>query len=91
MCTNAGDGDTQSEEWIAVFAPAITARLNASAPGANLTDDDTVNIMNMCPFHSIVIDGPSPFCDLFTDDEWKSYEYYNDVDKYYGTGQVFSL
>ncbi|KAI0312379.1 acid phosphatase [Amylostereum chailletii] len=86
MCPSAEDGDAQSEEWIAVFAPNITARLNADAPGANLTDDDVVNIMNMCPFHAIVTEAPSPFCDLFAHEEFKSYEYYNDVDKYYGTG-----
>ncbi|KAA1469415.1 acid phosphatase [Dentipellis sp. KUC8613] len=86
MCPNAGDGSKQSDEWLSIFAPPITARLNKAAPGANLTDDDTLSLMSMCPFHTIVEQRPSPFCSLFTEDEFDGYEYRNDLDKFYGMG-----
>ncbi|KAI0028509.1 phytase [Vararia minispora EC-137] len=85
MCPNAVSGD-ESATWLAVFAPPITARLNTAAPGANLTDEDTLNLMGLCPFHTLIEESPSPFCKLFTRAEFESYEYYYDVDKFYGTG-----
>jgi hypothetical protein len=84
-CPNAVDGD-ESAEWQSIFATPITARLNAAAPGANLTNDDTLILMDLCPFHVLVTGKPSPFCALFSEKEYESYEYFYDVDKFYGTG-----
>lgn len=33
----------------------------------------------------------SPFCDLFTEEEWLAFEFRGDVEKYYKTGYVFLL
>ena len=85
MCPNQEDGD-ESSTWLAAFAPNITSRLNAAAPGANLSDSDALNLMDMCPFDTLSKGADSPFCDLFTPEEYASYEYYYDLDKYYGTG-----
>ncbi|VDC01405.1 unnamed protein product [Peniophora sp. CBMAI 1063] len=85
MCPNQVDGD-ESTTWLGAFAPNITSRLNAAAPGANLSDSDTLNLMDMCPFDTLSKGVASPFCDLFTAEEYASYEYYYDLDKYYGTG-----
>ncbi|KAI0053859.1 acid phosphatase [Auriscalpium vulgare] len=86
MCPNAGDGDAESDKWLAIYAPPITARLNAGAPGANLTDDDTHNLMTLCPFHSLIERAASPFCALFTNEEFEAYEYFADINKFYGNG-----
>ncbi|KIJ69717.1 hypothetical protein HYDPIDRAFT_77157 [Hydnomerulius pinastri MD-312] len=86
MCPNAGSSSTETNAWLSTFAPPITARLNAAAPGANLSDSDTLNIMDLCPFETVANEAPSPFCDLFTMDEWASYEYYDDLKDYYGNG-----
>ncbi|KZV69047.1 phytase [Peniophora sp. CONT] len=85
MCPNEVDGD-ESTTWLGMFGPNITARLNAAAPGANLSDSDTLTLMDMCPFDTLSSGNASPFCDLFTAEEYVSYEYYYDLDKYYGTG-----
>ncbi|KAJ7618166.1 acid phosphatase [Mycena polygramma] len=91
-CPNAGNSDNQTDTWLAVFAPNITARLNSWAPGANLTDAETYALISMCPFHTVGSFVPggqlklSPFCALFTDAEFAAFEYSMDLDKYYGTG-----
>jgi hypothetical protein len=97
MCPNAGDSDAQTDAWLAVFAPNITARLNRWAPGANVTDAETYSLISMCPFHTVASFVPgaaltlSPFCGLFTTDEFVAFEYSMDLDKYYGTGCVLPM
>ncbi|KAI9459508.1 histidine phosphatase superfamily [Lactarius psammicola] len=91
MCPNAGDGDAESGRWLAIYAPPITERLNAAAPGADLTDEDTYNLMSLCAFHSQAIMGPSPFCGLFTTEEFRGFEYFGDVDKFYDNGHGGNL
>ncbi|EGN94960.1 hypothetical protein SERLA73DRAFT_170869 [Serpula lacrymans var. lacrymans S7.3] len=86
MCTNAGNSDNQTAAWLSVFAPSIADRLNTDAPGADLSLDDIANLMSLCPFETVANEAPSPFCNIFTTDEWASYEYYGDVGDYYGTG-----
>lgn len=73
--------------WAAVFVPAIQGRLNRDLKGANLTIDETIELMDLCPFETVAgvnISSPSPFCRLFTAAEWRSYDYYQSLDKYYG-------
>ncbi|CAE6441626.1 unnamed protein product [Rhizoctonia solani] len=89
-------GDTASAEWLATFAPPITNRLNDRLPGANLTDRDVFSLMNLCGFDSAAKNGAaSPWCGAFSLDEWKSYEYYHDLEKYwsksYGSAYARSL
>ncbi|KZT29534.1 phosphoglycerate mutase-like protein [Neolentinus lepideus HHB14362 ss-1] len=86
MCSNAGSSDAQTNEWLSIFAANITARLNAAAPGANLTDVDTYNLMSLCPFETVAKERVSQFCGLFSDQEFAGFEYSGDLDKYYGTG-----
>jgi len=87
MCPSAGSSDPQTNEWLAVFAPPITAQLNAGAPGANLTDADTFSVISMCPFESVAHENRSQFCDLFEGmDAFPGFEYSGDLNKYYGTG-----
>ncbi|CCL99752.1 uncharacterized protein FIBRA_01774 [Fibroporia radiculosa] len=93
-CPNADDGSAQMDTWLQQFAPPIVARLNAAARGANIDMKDVYGLMSMCPFESIVkagsglsaLDAQSPFCDLFSEDEWRAFEYHEDVKKYYKTG-----
>jgi hypothetical protein len=74
------------QQWVDVFAPSITARLNTNMPGANVTDLDTIHIMDLCPFNTVAspVGKLSPFCGLFTEEEWRSYDYYQSLGKYYG-------
>lgn len=71
-----------------IYGTPIAARLNNHAPGANLTVNDIPPLMSLCAFESIANDGPSPFCSLFSSQEFSQYEYFTDLGKYYGTGCV---
>ncbi|KAH9066440.1 phytase [Lactarius vividus] len=83
MCPNASGGDAESGRWLAIYAPPITRRLNLAAPGADLTNKDTYNLMP--PWRR------SPFCGLFTSEEFRGFEYFGDVDKFYDNGHGGNL
>jgi hypothetical protein len=86
MCPNASNGDAESKRWLAIYAPSIKKRLNAAAPGAKLANKDIYHLMSLCAFHSQAIMAPSPFCGLFTTEEFRGFEYFGDVDKFYDNG-----
>ena len=88
MCPNAGDSETQKSLWTSIFGAPIAERLNAQAPGANLVASDISALIPLCAFDTIAKLKLSPFCSLFTKEEFAEYEYYGDLDKYYGTGCV---
>ncbi len=91
MCPNAGSSDTQTDIWTAIYGAPIAARLNAAAPGANLTAADISAFIPICPFESVAKDTTSPFCALFTPAEFAQFEYFGDLDKFYGTGECFLI
>lgn len=84
--------DDKEGIWRETWATPIMARLNASLAGAELTLEETV-MMDLCPFHSVVTpDGPvSRFCDLFSRDEWRGYDYLRSLGKWYGYGNGNAL
>jgi hypothetical protein len=89
MCPNFVDtqGAAQQAIWTAIFVPPIKKRLQAMITGnLTLTDGDLLQIPYLCGFESQITGRLSPWCDVFTDDELKSYEYYNDLRYYYGIG-----
>ena len=85
-CPNAGSSSPFVDAWVETYAPPIAHRLNALAPGSNLTPPTIHALMLFCPFESIAHLSHSPFCDLFSEGEFVSFEYASDLDKYYGTG-----
>lgn len=80
-------GDSAQATWVSIFTPSITDRLNENLPGANITNAETINMMDLCPFNTVAdLHGfISPFCALFTEDEWHAYDYYQSLGKYYGS------
>lgn len=86
MCPNAGDSTEQTDIWTAIYATPIARRLSDSAPGAQLDASDIPSLMSLCAFETLAERSWSPFCDLFTSSEFDQYEYYSDLDKFYGTG-----
>jgi len=81
-------GGEAQMDWAQIFVPQIRDRLNANLKGANLDIDQTIQLMDICPMDTIsYLDAHlSQFCHLFTVDEWKSYDYYQSLGKYYGHG-----
>ncbi|KAI0671267.1 acid phosphatase [Trametes maxima] len=85
-CPNAGDGSRETGIWLSHFAPPLAARLLEGAPGATLNDTDVYALLAMCPFESVAVEALSPFCAMFTEDDFRAFEYYGDLEKYYRTG-----
>ncbi|KAI9654753.1 MAG: hypothetical protein M1821_005747 [Bathelium mastoideum] len=81
--------DSAQAEWAATFVPPIQARLRNNLPGANLTQKDTIDMMDLCPFNTVASPSGalSPFCNLFTQSEWEQYDYYRTLGEYYGFGE----
>jgi hypothetical protein len=42
---------------------------------------------NICPFQVNAL-GYSPFCDIFTGNEWRNFNYARDLATYYGSGYI---
>ncbi|KAF7795764.1 hypothetical protein EIP86_006931 [Pleurotus ostreatoroseus] len=85
-CPAASDGLAEAHKWLRVFAPSIVERLHKSAKGSKVTEEDIHRLMALCPFETLAHERPSPFCGLFSDEEFRALEYFGDVEKYYKTG-----
>jgi hypothetical protein len=92
-CPDAGGSGNEQEKWVDTYTPDIADRLNDGVKGVTVSNDDVQNLMEMCAFETIVMDGngASRFCALFEEDEWAGFEYSSEVDKYYDTGWVAFL
>jgi len=88
LCPNAGDSTPETDAWTAIYAPPIADRINSKAIGANITAQDISDFIPICPFETVFEEKLSPFCNLFTPRDFADWEYYADLDKYYGTGCV---
>ena len=70
------------------YTPAIAERLVSvqGNPGlGNLTSLDVFGMQEMCGFETTVR-GSSPWCHVFTREEWEQFEYARDVIHYYRAG-----
>jgi hypothetical protein len=85
----SGTRQKMQTAWKDIWVPPIAARLNHKLPGANLTLDEAIYMMDLCPFHTVATPQAtrSRFCNLFNTDEWRSYDYFMSLDKWYGYGQ----
>jgi hypothetical protein len=79
-------GDDAQAKWVKVFTPAIKEKIQKALPGVALSSQDVISFLDLCPFNTVVNGTISPFCSLFTVDEWRQYDYYESVGKWYGYG-----
>ena len=78
-CANAnGDlynlGYTAAAQWEAIYLKNAVKRIQAYIKGVTLDVDDVYAMQNLCAFETVSL-GFSEFCGLFTEDEWKGFEY----------------
>lgn len=80
----------KKENYTDTFAPAIRQRLEKDMPGVTLSNTEVIYLMDLCAFDTVArtptADVLSPFCNLFTIEEWMKYNYQHSMDKYYGYG-----
>lgn len=81
-------GSKAQQTFLATFLPTVMKRLNRDIPDVDLTAVDTVDLFDLCPFTTVAspLGVVSPFCYLFSLDEWEHYNYYQSLGKYYGYG-----
>jgi hypothetical protein len=85
---SSGSGNDAQWKWIDVFAPRIVERLTTDMPGLQLVPADVITFMDLCPFETMAspTGALSHFCDIFTQEEWRQYDYYESLGKWYGYG-----
>lgn len=83
---DASKGAKEAHLWLAQYTRAIIARLSST-----LVPNDILAMQQLCGYES-VIRGSSPFCQLFTAEEWIAFEYYFDLkyDQEIGYGNSLS-
>ncbi|KAK4142409.1 histidine phosphatase superfamily [Dichotomopilus funicola] len=87
--THSGLGDAAQADFLSTFVPAIAARFNTKMPGTNITESDVIHLMDLCPFETVAspsADPLAPFCQLFSAEEWRGYDYFQTLGKWYGYG-----
>ena len=82
------------------FLPKITQRLNKMSRDYKLTgcifmavlivDDDVRAMQYICPFQINAL-GQSPFCDIFSEEEWKDMNYLRDLWAYYAGAYILQV
>ena len=72
-------------EWQKTFSKPIAKRLSDDAAGLIFSPWDVYGMMEMCGFE-ILARGSSPWCGVFTRDEWLEFEYARDLLHYYRAG-----
>ncbi|GAA5892720.1 hypothetical protein JCM6882_000564 [Rhodosporidiobolus microsporus] len=82
-CQNANrqdmtHGPKKMAEWANIYLAGALERLKPQVEGVELVIRDLVNMQLMCAYELVALGGSS-FCQLFTEDEWKGFEYYHDI------------
>ena len=80
---------SRPDTFLSSFVPPLQDRLNHDLLGANLSATEVIFLMDLCPFTTLAFFGAStisPFCNLFTNGEWGSYNHFQTLQKYYGYG-----
>ncbi|KLT42693.1 phosphoglycerate mutase-like protein [Cutaneotrichosporon oleaginosum] len=65
-------------QWDKRFLKSARKRLQELMNGYELTLHDVINMMDLCPYETVAL-GHSAFCSLFTEKEWRGYQYRNDI------------
>lgn len=67
------------------YIPDIASRLAQENPDMPFSRDEVYAMQEICGFETIA-KGSSPWCDVFTHEEWESFEYARDLLHYYRAG-----
>ncbi|KAI0652160.1 phosphoglycerate mutase-like protein [Trametes meyenii] len=78
-------GDGAVANWTQVYLQKTVPRLQKYLEGVNLDAADVHAMQDLCAYETVAL-GYSAFCELFTEEEWKGYEYAFDLELWYDFG-----
>ncbi|TFK77210.1 phosphoglycerate mutase-like protein [Pluteus cervinus] len=89
VCTNANTafdfGQSQAQVWGQIYLQTALKRLQPFISGFTFQLSDMFAMQQLCAYETVAL-GFSAFCDLFTEEEWKGFEYFSDLAFWYGNG-----
>ena len=71
-------GNAALAQWSNVYLQNATQRISSQIQGLNWTVTDSYNAQSLCAYETVAL-GYSPWCGLFTYEEWEGYEYSVDI------------
>lgn len=79
VCPNANNavediGFNAAANWTEIYLKKTVPRLQKHLKGITLDVNDVQAMQDLCAYETVAL-GFSTFCDLFTEEEWKGYEY----------------
>lgn len=82
-CKNGEEaGKTYTQQilanWSEIYLAEALPRLQANLTGYQLTFQDLVSMQQLCAYETVSL-GWSPFCQIFTPEEFKGFAYYSDL------------
>ncbi|KAL5478531.1 hypothetical protein ACEPAI_2715 [Sanghuangporus weigelae] len=81
----SGLGGIMANKWRYIYLQDALARFSLQIEGLNLITSDLVGMQELCAYETNAL-GTSAFCDLFTEEEWKGFEYFLDLSFWYANG-----
>ncbi|PPQ62978.1 hypothetical protein CVT24_006084, partial [Panaeolus cyanescens] len=78
-------GVQQATKWAQKYLQPTLKRLSPLIKGYTLQLADLIDMQQLCAYETVSL-GFSDFCGVFTEDEWKSFEYFWDLMFWYGNG-----
>ncbi|KAI4250352.1 MAG: hypothetical protein LQ352_005357 [Teloschistes flavicans] len=85
LLTGHDYGLIQLSKFRSAYLPPVSARFQVQNPGINFTVGEIYSMQEMCGFETLVR-GSSPWCNVFTHDDWLNFEYARDIIHYYRAG-----
>ncbi|KAH9827268.1 acid phosphatase PHO1-like [Teratosphaeria destructans] len=78
-------------QWRRHYLPPIIDRLKLQNPHVTWSESEVYSMQELCGFETLAA-GRSPWCDVFTHEEWEHFAYARDLLHYYrsGPGNPFS-
>lgn len=83
--TRGSIGSAVASQFAANAFNSTLARLQSQASGITFTSTDAIAMLQLCSYETHAL-GYSPFCTLFSEEDFLNYEYYFDLSFYYNNG-----
>ncbi|KAJ7141402.1 phosphoglycerate mutase-like protein [Mycena epipterygia] len=81
----AAFGSEQAAKWSDLYLVPAQTRLSPFISGVPLNISLIFSMQSLCAYETVAL-GYSEFCSLFTEEEWKGFSYFFDLEFWYGFG-----